>query len=192
MPLTVRDDARERILAGAYACVARYGLAKTTVDDVARLSGLSRATFYRYFPGGKDQLQREVVAWEVRRFFARLAEAVGPAPDLATMLVEGLLYAHRALIDHEVLQKVLQTEPELLLPLLSVEANRLLPLVAGFVEPYVARAPLLPGLEPDQAAGYLARMILSYIEAQGRWDLTDRSEVERLVRVELLGGIVTG
>jgi len=188
----VRDDARERILAGAYACVARYGLAKTTVDDVARLSGLSRATFYRYFPGGKDQLQREVVAWEVRRFFARLAEAVGPAPDLATMLVEGLLYAHRALIDHEVLQKVLQTEPELLLPLLSVEANRLLPLVAGFVEPYVARAPLLPGLEPDQAAGYLARMILSYIEAQGRWDLTDRSEVERLVRVELLGGIVTG
>ena len=29
---------RERILAGAYACIARYGMEKTTVEDVARVS----------------------------------------------------------------------------------------------------------------------------------------------------------
>ena len=184
------EDPRERILAGAYACVARYGLAKTTIEDVARLSGLSRATIYRYFPGGRDELEREVVAWETRGFVLRLAQTVASAPDLSAVLVESLLYAHRAVESHEVLQKILQTEPEILLPLLSVEANRLLPLVAGFLAPYVAGAPLREGLEPEQAAAYLARMTLSYIDSHGRGDLTDRAEVERLVAVELLGGIL--
>ena len=53
---------RERILEATYACVARYGLGKTTVEDAAREAGVSRATVYRHFPGGKDQLVAEV--WE--------------------------------------------------------------------------------------------------------------------------------
>ena len=42
-PLTLRD----RLLAATYRCVSRFGLAKTTIDDVAKQSGLSRATIYR-------------------------------------------------------------------------------------------------------------------------------------------------
>ncbi|MBV8950773.1 MAG: helix-turn-helix transcriptional regulator, partial [Actinobacteria bacterium] len=67
---------RTRILEATFACIAKFGLAKTTMDDAAREAGLSRATVYRYFPGGRDELVREVVAWEVARFFLRLAEAV--------------------------------------------------------------------------------------------------------------------
>lgn len=184
------EDVRERILTGTYACVARYGLAKTTIEDVARVSGLSRATVYRYFPGGRDELEREVVAWEVRRFFVELAGAVAQTSGLEAVLVEGLMYAHRAVVGHEVLQKVLDTEPDLLLPLLSVETNRISPLIADFLVPYLQRSPLRAGLDPARAADYLARLMLSYIDAQGRWDLTDREAVRRLVRVELLGGIV--
>src|SRR3954471_14382319 len=58
-----RPTGRDRILEATCACVARYGLAKTTVEDAAREAGLSRATVYRYFPGGKDQLIAEVIAW---------------------------------------------------------------------------------------------------------------------------------
>src|SRR5207253_8943364 len=103
MDLTVR----ERILEATYACVARYGLAKTTVEDAAREARVSRATVYRYFPGGKDQLVREVIAWEMGRFFGRLAEAVAGATDFGRLLEEALLFAHRAVEDHEVLQKIL-------------------------------------------------------------------------------------
>jgi len=60
-------DVRDRLYAGTYDCVARFGLSKTTIDDVARASGLSRATIYRTFPGGRDQLLRETVGWEVTR-----------------------------------------------------------------------------------------------------------------------------
>jgi AcrR family transcriptional regulator len=181
---------RERILEAGYACVARYGMAKTTVEDVARASGLSRATLYRYFPGGKDQLLRDVIAWETGRFFGRLAEAVAGAPDFVHLLEEALLFAHQAVEEHEVLQKVLQTEPERLLPQLTVESERILVFIRRFLVPYLEREDLREGVDAEQAADYVARMLLSFIGNQGRWDLTDPDQVSRLVRTELLAGVV--
>ncbi|MEA2588671.1 MAG: hypothetical protein QOH66_1598 [Actinomycetota bacterium] len=181
---------RERILEAGYACVARYGLAKTTVEDVARAASLSRATLYRHFPGGRDQLMREVIAWETGRFFGRLAEAVAGAPDFAHLLEEALVFAHRAVEEHAVLQKVLQTEPERLLPQLTVESERILVFIRGFLVPYLEREQLAPGVDPEQAADYVARMLLSFIGNQGRWDLTDPGQVARLVRTELLAGVL--
>jgi AcrR family transcriptional regulator len=181
---------RERLLGAAYACVARYGLAKTTMEDVGREAGLSRATLYRYFPGGKDQVVREVVAWEATHFFEQLTRAVAVHTDLADLLTETLLFAHRAVEEHEVLQKILETEPERLLPLLTVESDTLVLLVKRFLLLALQRAPLRPGVDADTAADYLARMVLSHISGQGRWDLTDREEVCELVRTQLLAGLL--
>ena len=66
---------------GAYECIALAGMAKTTVDDVAAASGVSRATIYRLFPGGKDEVLRETVGWEMDRFFLHLGEELGDTPD---------------------------------------------------------------------------------------------------------------
>ncbi|HWW54811.1 MAG TPA: helix-turn-helix domain-containing protein, partial [Acidimicrobiales bacterium] len=161
---------RERILEATYACVARYGLAKTTMEDAAREAGLSRATVYRYFPGGRDELVREVIAWEVTRFFIRLAEAVAAAGDFADLLEEALLFAHRAIEGHELLQKMLQTEPELLLPTLTVESERIRPLISAFLVPYLERERAgQPGpVDTAAATDYVARMMLSFIAAPGR------------------------
>src|SRR5207245_9930779 len=178
MDLTVR----ERILEAAYECVARYGLGKTTVEDVTRAARLSRATVYRYFPGGRDQLMREVIAWETGRFFGRLAEAVAGAPDFARLLEEALVFAHRAVEEHAVLQKVLQTEPERLLPQLTVESERVLVFIRGFLGPYLQHERLAPRLDAEQTARYVTRMLLSYTANQGRWYVTDAQSVSRLVR----------
>src|SRR5687768_12163722 len=45
-------DLRARAAAALLACTARHGLAKTTLDDVAREAGCARASLYRHF-GGK-------------------------------------------------------------------------------------------------------------------------------------------
>ncbi len=182
--------ARERLLEAAYACVARYGLAKTTMEDVARQAGLSRATVYRYFPRGKDQLVREVVAWEAGRFFERLARAVGHHSDLTDLLVETLVFAHRSVQDHDVLQKILETEPERLLPVLTVENARLITLVKQFLVMPMRGTALRPGVEAEAAADYVARMLLSHIGAPGTWPIDDPAELRRLVETELLAGIV--
>jgi len=181
---------RERILEATYACVARYGLAKTTMEDAAREARLSRATVYRYFPGGRDQLLREVIAFEMTRFFLRLAEAVAGAGDFAGLLETALRFAHQAVEDHQVLQKILETEPELLLPTLTVESERIRPLISAFLAPHLERERAGADIDTARAADYVARMVLSFIVAPGRWDLTDPEQVARLVRTELLAGIL--
>ena len=184
------EETRQRILEAAYECVARWGLGKTTVEDVARQAGLSRATIYRYFPEGRDELLRSVVAWENGRFFARLYDAVSDSESLEEVMERGLMFAHRAVAEHEVLQRILETEPDLLLPTLTVESRGTMELIAAFLEPYLARHELAPGMSAPEAAAFLARMVLSYISSPGRWDLDDPVQVSRLVRAELLGGIV--
>lgn len=181
---------RERIIEAAYAVVSRYGIAKTTVEDVARESRLSRATVYRYFPGGKEQVTREVIAWETGRFFGRLAEAVAGASDFPSMLEDALVFAHQAVENHAVLQKVLQTEPERLLPQLTVQNKQVIGFIAAFLQPYLEREDLRDGMTPARAADYLARMVLSFTAQEGRWDLTDRAQVANLVRSELLAGVL--
>jgi AcrR family transcriptional regulator len=185
-------DPRERILAATYSCVARYGLAKTTIEDAAREARLSRATVYRYFPGGRDELLRDVISWETTRFFLRLADAVADASDFAGLLEEALLFAHRAVDDHDVLQKILQTEPERLLPTLTVESDRIRPLISAFLVPFLEneRAGSAAAVDVAMATDYVARMVLSFISSPGRWDLTERSQVATLVRTELLAGVL--
>jgi AcrR family transcriptional regulator len=184
------SDTRQRILEATYACVARFGLSKTTVEDAARQAGLSRATVYRYFPGGRDELVDAVVSWQYLQFFGRLYEEVHGAVSLEEVLERGLVFARQQLLEHEVLQKVLQTEPDVLLPKLTVESNRTVGLISGFLVPYLHDHGLPEGVAIHEAANFLARMILSYISAPGRWDLSDPDEVRRLVRVELLPGVV--
>jgi AcrR family transcriptional regulator len=181
---------RTRILEATFTCVARWGLAKTTVEDAAREAGLSRATVYRHFPGGRDELVDAVVSWQYQQFFVRLYEEVHGAASLDEVLERGLALARRSILEHQVLQKVLVTEPEVLLPKLTLESTRAVALISGFLVPYLAEEELAPGVDVLGAADFLARMILSLISAPGRWDLAEPSAVAALVRTELLAGVV--
>jgi AcrR family transcriptional regulator len=186
----VEQAVRERILAATFACVARWGLSKTTVEDAAREAGVSRATVYRYFPGGRDELLDAVVARQYQEFFVRLYDEVHGASSLDEVLERGLALARHAILEHEVLQKVLETEPEVLLPKLTVEQNRTVALIAGFLVPYLSEERLAPDVDVHEAADFLARMILSYISSPGRWDLGSPPQVADLVAGELLPGVL--
>jgi AcrR family transcriptional regulator len=189
-PLSVHDQ----VVRATYACIARYGMAKTTVEDVARECDVSRATIYRHFPGGRDELLREAVAWQVGEFFIRLADHVDGAPDLAELLDRGLAFARTALLEHELLARMLQTEPDRLLGLLTTESTKTLPFIAAFLAPYLEReraaGRIAPGADLDAAADHLARLILSYIGATGVVDLADPEARRDLVERELLGWLV--
>ena len=184
------DETRQRIVEAAYACIARRGVAKTTIEDVAREAGMSRATVYRAFPGGRDEVVNATVAWATLDFFGRLYEHIQGAASLEAMMELGIRFAYRAIVEHEVLQRVMKTEPDLLLPILTVESNRIRSGIAEVLAPYLEARGLAPGVDLRDAADFLARMILSYISAPGRWDLDDPDQVARLVRSELLAGVV--
>ena len=54
----------------------------------------------------------------------------------------------------------------------------------------LASEPLRPGVDVREAADYVARMFYALVGSPGSWDLGDPTEVDRLVRTELLAGIV--
>src|SRR3954453_21345904 len=170
-------------------------MAKTTVDDIAAASGISRATIYRLFPGGKEELLRETVGWEMDRFFLHLGEELGDATDFAEFLERALPLARQELLGHAVLQKVLETEPDRLNALITIQQHRVIGAIATYflplLEPPREAAPVAADVDLAPVAEYVARLSLSLIASPGRHDLGDPAEVRHLVRGELLGGVLS-
>jgi AcrR family transcriptional regulator len=188
------DERRVRFYRAAIACVEAAGLDATSLEDVARAAGSSRATLYRTFPGGRQQLITETVTWEVARFFARIEAAVAEEPDLASKLSTGLVVGHRALDRHSLLQRLLRTEPEAVLSELSVATSLVLGAIVEYLGSLLEAARHLgvvrADCDVDEAAEHLARLYLSYLGSPGRWDLDDPDEVAELVESQFLAGVV--
>ena len=54
-----RDEKRDAIILGAYTQFRIYGYRKTSMEDIARELGISRASLYSYFEN-KDEIFRSV------------------------------------------------------------------------------------------------------------------------------------
>lgn len=181
---------RERILEATLSCVGRLGMAKTTMEDVAREAAVSRATLYRVFPGGRDEVLAAVVTWEVARFFVRVSEAIHPEElDSVAVLERGLMAARDALEHHDLLQRLLRDEAEQIVPSLATVMPLVQQALADWYRPRLEGAKLRPGVEPSEAADLMARMALSYLGTPGAWDLSDPAQVRRLVHEHLLAGV---
>jgi AcrR family transcriptional regulator len=185
---TSGTSVRERILEGTSRAICARGV-RSSLEDIAIESGCARATIYRHFPGGREELLAALVAFEHARFFRRLGEAVADATTLEEVMERGLSVAHRAVKELEVLQIVLREQPELLEPTLVRTGRSTHRLVADFLAPYLFAHGVTSPWLVEVHADFLARMVLSYISAPGRWDLTDAEQVRTLVRFELLAGV---
>ena len=180
---------RVRIIDGTLACLARHGSAKTTVDDIARQSGVSRATVYRAFPGGREEILGAVVDTEMARLFSALGVRLGNAGDLRTALIAGIVEASTRLRDHAALHFLAEHEPGIILGHLAFdESNRLLATASRFTAPFLAR-----WMSPDEAervAEWATRIVLSYaIAPSSHLDPCDEADATRLVTTFMLPGI---
>lgn len=181
---------RCRIVDAAYACMARDGIATATVEGIAREAGVARATVYRTFPGGRDELVSAAVARAVADFFAGLRADIGEVGDVATLLERGLAAARRRLERHEVLQRALEDEADQIVPQLATVMPTVVELLRAELAERLARERLRPGVDVSEAADLLARVALSLIGSPGRWDMDDPAAVRRLVRDRLLAGVL--
>ena len=180
---------RVAIVDGALACIAAKGLRATTVDDVARASGMSRATLYRTIPGGRDAIIQATAETEVARFFSALAVAMGAATTLEAALVSGITTSARWISDSAALTTLLDVEPWVILRHISFgQMDRALTLAVDFTGPFFGR-----WLEPEQAAraaDWAVRIVTSYlVSPSDQIDLTDSEQVRRLVRQFVLPGV---
>lgn len=180
---------RVRIIDGTLACLARHGTVKTTVDDIAREAGVSRATVYRVFPGGRDQILSAVVDTEMARLFSALGVRLGTAATLTEALVGGIVEASSRIRNHAALAYLVTHEPEMVLAHLAFdESDRLLTTASHFTAPFLAR--WMSPAEAERVAEWATRIVLSYaIAPSPRTDLTDPVDAERLISTFMIPGI---
>ncbi len=180
---------RVKVIDATLVCLARHGTAKTTVDDIARQAGLSRATVYRAFPGGRDEVLAAVVDTEMARLFSALGVALGEADDLTAALVAGIVEASRRIRGHEALAYLVAHEPEVVLGHLAfAESDRLLATASRFTAPFLSR--WMSPSEAGRVAEWATRVVLSYaIAPSPDVDLTDPAGTAHLVETFMLPGI---
>lgn len=180
---------RVRVVDATLACLARYGTVKTTVDDIARQAGLSRATIYRTFPGGRDEILAAVVDTEAARLFSVLAARLGAASDLNEALVVGIVEASTRIRHHPALAYLVAHEPETILGHLAFEdSNRLMKAASRFGAPFLAR--WLRPAEAGRVAEWATRIVLSYaISPSPETDLCDADQAAHLVSTFVMPGV---
>src|SRR4051812_11918225 len=185
--MAVRTDANE-ILDATAACIARFGLGKTTLDDVAKTAGCSRATVYRLFPG-KQQLLGAYVAREASALGDHLVKVAAAATELGGAVALVMCEGTRYLTEHHALAFVATHEPELILPYLAFERESvLLRAAAALVAP--AFVEFLPDDRANRLAEWVARMTLSYLFCPSEHlDITDIAQVRALVEEFVLPSV---
>ena len=176
----------------ALRCIARWGVAKTTLDDVAREAGCSRASVYRTFPGGKDALLATLVAREAAGLLAAVDTRLAEASDPEAAVVAGMVAAGRFVTGHRALQFVLAYEPDLVLPHLAfARMDSILAGAAAFVAPRLAT--WVGAGDAERAAEWVCRLVVSYLICPSAdVDLTDPASVRALVRRFVLPALLRG
>lgn len=165
------DDARDRLVDAAEVCFTRFGVAKTTLEDIATEAGVSRATVYRYFGGGRDEIILGVVLREGREFLASLDRRVQREQTLGDAIVEGVLYTVAAVRRSDHLALLFAPEVAGHTTSIAGASAALYELTQDFLRPIFDQArtsgQLRDGIVSEDAAEFVLRMILSLLSVAG-------------------------
>lgn len=140
-------------------CFVRYGVERTTVQDVAAEMGLNRGTVYRQV-GTIEHQVRLLAARDIRRFLADLPTRVGglAGPELVVEVVAVSVEQARA---HPVVAKILADEPRLVGSILEGHIggvrDQVVPVIAHVLETGMAAGVFAP-VDPVVLASWIVRI----------------------------------
>ncbi|MGV9943249.1 TetR/AcrR family transcriptional regulator [Streptomyces sp. NPDC003401] len=163
-PIRHKQSDGDAVLDAVRDCVLAVGVRRTTLTDVARRAGVSRMTLYRRWPD-----VRSLVGDLMTREWVGVATGAMPGrrPDTAarTLLVDGLVAGVTAFRAHPLFRKIVDVDPELLLPYVldrrGASQEALLELLAAGVREGHADGSVRSG-HPERQARSLLLVVQSF------------------------------
>ena len=122
---SVEPTANDGYLDAARDCILDVGWRRTTLTEVARRAGVSRMTIYRSWPD-MPQLLGDLMTRE----WSAILTAGDPTDDITDQVVGAV----RALRDNELFVRIVELDPELLLPYLLNRRGRSQDLILDLIE----------------------------------------------------------
>ncbi|MGW7522432.1 TetR/AcrR family transcriptional regulator [Streptomyces sp. NPDC054783] len=157
-PIRHNGSDNDQVLDAVRDCVLAVGVRRTTLADVARRAGVSRMTLYRRWPD-----LRTLVGDLMTREWIDVATRAIPEPasgtDTRTRIVDGLVAGVEAFRAHPLFRKIVDVDPELLLPYVldrrGASQEALLTLLTDGLRDGHADASVRPGHVERQARALL-------------------------------------
>jgi len=180
------EAAQVHFLDAAEACFERYGVVKTTMEDIARMAGVSRPTVYRHF-ADRDSLILAVVTRRARSLIGTAQAFIRRHDTFEDRLVEGLLFLVRTGRRDPFVRILVSPEHLELAQQVLGATDAVVDLTQEMWEPILAEAADRGELNPELDVREIARW-LSHVELilVGRFDLaTDDDEIRRMLRTFL-------
>jgi AcrR family transcriptional regulator len=151
----------DRILEAAMQQIGEWGLARTTVEDVARAAGLTRQTIYRYF-ASKDQLVTALLMREEDRLLEGVKQAFAAHPELEDAMFEGMLFCVRFADEHPLMERLLETDEEVSLPYLTTRAGSVVSRAREVIASLIRQKAWVRAGMVEPVADLLVRAFISY------------------------------
>jgi AcrR family transcriptional regulator len=178
------DEYAERILDAARDQLVQFGLRRTSLDEIARAAGVGRATLFRRFPN-RDALMSALASREARRCIASVDAQVSEIDDPREFLIAGALAVIGEITGNTLLQRLLQTDPEEMLPLLAGRGAPILAMGRAYIAAQLERLIEQGGVistDSQAIAEALARLVLSLaLNPETVLPLADEDALEALV-----------
>jgi AcrR family transcriptional regulator len=134
----VRHSTSDSYLDAARDALLDLGWSRTTLTEIARRAGVSRMTLYRAWPD-----MTSLLADLMTREWAQVL-TVSTAEDRRVRVVESVIGSVHALRANDMFVRILELDPERLLPYLIERSGRVQDLLIGF---------LAEGIREGQAVG---------------------------------------
>ena len=184
------DETRARLIDAAYDEFCRVGIAKASMDGVAKRAGTSRITIYRKFES-KDALVDEVIAREFSRYLADFRQSIVGAHTIADRVIAGFVTSLQQVAGNPLIKRMIDDDPTVVPGLIGGGDGRNLVAVGEFVSAGLreeqAAGNLDPALDPTLTGEMIVRISGSFLTTPSRLvDLADGEQIAAIARTYLL------
>ena len=189
---TKSKPVRERLLDAAEGCLEQFGPQKTSMEDVARAAGMSRATVYRYFEN-RDALLLGVASRQAADLATEAMAFLAQFSTLSDWLVEGCLFTLREIPKRPVFASLVTSLDSSAASKLLLGSTGMIQIGVNVLRPMFGNAKqqglLRDDLDIDMLIEWLLRVLWTYLNAPSQV-ATDEDSMRRLFRMLLLPSVL--
>jgi AcrR family transcriptional regulator len=180
-------------MAAAELCMARLGVSRLSMTDVAVQAGVSRGAVYLHF-ADRGALLDAILTRVAKRFVAHSFETVSRRRTLAAQVAEGAVFVREHLGDNVLTLRLPADEESLLVVLLTSRREQVVGEWVDFWVPFLAaaeeRGELRAGVDHAQAAEWIVRLMLSFaVMPPVSFDADSPAQLRAFVRSFIIDGL---
>ena len=189
---TKSQPVRERLLDAAEGCLAQFGPQKTSMEDVARAAGMSRATVYRYFEN-RDALLLGVASRQAATLATEAIKFLAQFNTISDWLVEGCLFTLREIPKRPVFASLTTSLDAGAASKIMLGSSGIIQIGVNVLRPMFANAKqqglLRDDVDIDMLIEWLLRVLWTYLNAPSQV-ATDEDSMRRLFHMLLIPAVL--